>query len=68
MADLKGKEYKKFEYRFEYITGSIEKNDTIDEKSQAILKKENFRKQVCDILEGGKEAFVNREKKYDLTN
>lgn len=66
IANQNSENSKNEKYRFEYITGSIEKNDTIDEKSQAILKKENFRKQVCDILEGGKEAFVNREIKYNL--
>ena len=66
IANQDSENSKNEKYRFEYILGSIEKNDTIDKKSQSILKKENFRKQVCDILEGGEVAFVNREKKYNL--
>ena len=53
----------KKEYVFEYVTGSLE-NTFIDESQSGILYKFGIKEHVCDILEGGKEAFKEREKKY----
>lgn len=54
------------EYRFSYVNGSLEhsfaKNNTISH----ILLQQGIREHVCDILEGGNEAFKQREKKYSL--
>lgn len=52
-------------FKFEYRTGSLE-NTNYDEKHVAILKQMTIKNHVCEILEGGKEAFYNREKKYDF--
>ncbi|HAY34742.1 MAG TPA: hypothetical protein DCY06_11485 [Bacteroidetes bacterium] len=53
-------------YKFEYINGSIEhsfaKNDGIAE----ILLSQGIKEHVCDILEGGNEAFKQRERKYSI--
>jgi len=49
--------------KFEYVTGSIEHNE-IGNKSAGILYGSSIQQHICDILEGGKEAFKQREKKY----
>jgi len=51
------------QYKFEYIEGSLE-NTFIDSSQKGILNQMGIREHVCEILEGGKEAFENREKKY----
>jgi len=51
------------EFVFEYVNGALE--NTFEDKGQdGILFKYGIREHVCDILEGGKEAFIQREKKY----
>jgi energy-coupling factor transporter ATP-binding protein EcfA2 len=58
-----GKENK--EYRFEYVNGALE--NTFDEpKEIGILYQKGVREHVCEILEGGTDAFKKREKKYNL--
>lgn len=53
----------KKEFVFEYVNGALE--NTFEDKVQdGILFKYGIREHVCDILEGGKEAFIQREKKY----
>ena len=52
-------------YRFEYITGSLE-NKFEDSTQSGILYKKGIRNHVCEILEGGEEAFKKREQKYSL--
>jgi hypothetical protein len=53
----------KKEFVFEYVNGALE--NTFEAKEQdGILFKYGTREHVCDILEGGKEAFIQREKKY----
>lgn len=53
--------------KFEYINGSLENTFTNDQEEN-ILKKQGIREHVCDILEGGAEAFKKRERKYNLAN
>lgn len=48
--------------KFQYISGSLE-NSFIDNEVTTILQKQGIREHVCDILEGGEEAFLKREKK-----
>lgn len=55
----------KREYTFEYISGSLE-NTFKNEAKEGILYKYGIREHVCDILEGGKEAFKKREQKYGI--
>ena len=52
-------------YRFEYVSGPIECSFT-DSKILSILGTQGIREHVCQILEGGKEAFRKREEKYCL--
>ncbi len=55
------------QYRFEYVSGSLEcQFDNPNEKG--ILYQKGIREHVCEILEGGKEAFEKREKKYGFNN
>ncbi len=60
-----GRENRKFQ--FEYVTGSLENSFELDiENEPAILFRKGTRQHVCEILEGGKEAFQKREKKYNF--
>jgi predicted ATPase len=49
--------------QFEYINGPIELSFRCN-KSNSVLTKIGIKQHVCDILEGGKEAFRLRERKY----
>ena len=50
-------------YRFEYVNGPIEMS-FIDTSIKNELYSHGVREHVCDILEGGEEAFETRERKY----
>ena len=52
-------------YRFEYVTGALE-NKFEDTTQKGILYQKGIRNHVCEILEGGEEAFKKREQKYAL--
>ena len=51
--------------RFEYVTGALE---CTFEKPDAngILNRQGIREHVCEVLEGGSDAFRERERKYRL--
>lgn len=51
------------EFRFEYVFGGLE-NSFKDDTSSWILEKQGVKEHVCDILDGGKDAFLRREKLY----
>ena len=55
------KENKK--YKFEYVTGPLEYSFTNKEES-GVLQSKGIKEHVCEILEGGREAFKQRENKY----
>ncbi|MEK5278529.1 TrlF family AAA-like ATPase [Paenibacillus sp. FSL H7-0735] len=50
-------------YRFEYVSGALECT-FIDENAVGTLYKKGIKEHVCEILEGGQEAFEKRERKY----
>lgn len=50
-------------HKFEYVNGPIELS-FIDDRAKTEMYKYGIREHVCDILEGGIEAFEHREKKY----
>jgi hypothetical protein len=52
------------EFQFDYINGAIEKTSPIDESETDLLKSMGIREHVAEIVEGGKEAFILRERKY----
>lgn len=56
----------KSQYRFEYINGGLEYSFLKDENIKGILYQQGIKEHVCDILEGGNEAFKQRERKYDI--
>jgi hypothetical protein len=52
-------------YRFEYISGSLE-NTYRSAGTPGILNQMGIKEHVCEILEGGEAAFIEREKRYSL--
>jgi len=56
--------------KFQYVNGSLEnskmRDDKYKEEKDSILPSQGIREHVCEILEGGQEAFEKREKKYGL--
>lgn len=57
------------QYRFEYVNGALENTFVKDEKiEKAILYRQGIREHVCEILEGGVDAFKKREEKYHMSN
>jgi len=56
----------KNQYRFEYVNGGLEYSFVKDENIKGILYQQGIKEHVCDILEGGNEAFKQRERKYDI--
>lgn len=70
VANQKGANSPNENYRFEYRSGSIE-NNTILKNSDGsirdgILNQKGIQGHICEILEGGKEAFNVRKDKYTL--
>jgi hypothetical protein len=57
----KGKSNERFQ--FEYVSGSLE-HTFKNPGNRGILQQMGIREHVCDILEGGEEAFIYRERKY----
>lgn len=55
------------QYRFEYVNGSLE-NTFINNDVCGVLYKQGIREHVCEILEGGTDAFKKREEKYHINN
>ena len=52
-------------YRFEYVAGGLENSFENSEQGN-ILWSQGIREHVCEILEGGKTAFEEREEKYSF--
>ncbi|MGZ3756241.1 MAG: hypothetical protein ACXVAY_14190 [Mucilaginibacter sp.] len=51
-------------FQFDYINGSIEDTKLYDKDETDLLKSMGIREHIAEILEGGKEAFKKRERKY----
>jgi predicted ATPase len=54
----------KNDIKFQYINGSLENTKPQNNTTSIVLESQGIREHVCEILEGGKEAFEKREKKY----
>ena len=54
------------ETKFQYISGALEHTYTKDNNTKEILLSQGMREHVCEILEGGNDAFKLREKKYGI--
>lgn len=50
--------------RFQYVNGALEDTRIKDPKETIILNSQGIREHICDILEGGRDAFEKRELKY----
>lgn len=50
--------------KFQYINGALEDTKAKNSSITIILESQGIREHVCEILEGGREAFEKREKKY----
>ena len=54
-----------FASKFEYINGPLELSfDKSTDAALSELRAKGIKEHVCDILEGGLEAFHNRESRY----
>jgi len=70
VANQEGKNAPNKQFKFEYRSGSIENDCKVIDKNgnveKGILNSQGIQQHVCDILEGGKEAFVKRKHKYHM--
>ena len=67
VANQEGQERERdnIKFKFEYVSGALENTFELSEAEQkAILFRKGTRQHVCEVLEGGKEAFQIRERKY----
>ena len=71
VANQNGNNSPNLEYRFEYRTGAIEEIYPIKNYNGTIMNgtlyKVGMQQHICDILEGGKEAFAVRRNKFTLS-
>ena len=63
VANQKGTYSENREYQFEYISGALE-NTFIAISETKTLYKQGIQEHVCEVLEGGREAFEKRKQKY----
>lgn len=52
--------------KFQYNSGSLENTMLKNTQIDIVLKSQGIREHVCEILEGGTEAFKKRENKYAI--
>lgn len=51
-------------YKFQYVNGALEETREKNTNEKIVLRSQGIREHVCEILEGGKDAFIKRERKY----
>ena len=70
IANQDGQKTKNKDRKFEYRSGSLENCDPIKnsagEIEKGILNSQGIQNHICDILEGGKQAFSERRNKYRI--
>ncbi len=66
VANQDGEGTKNKTHPFEYVSGSIEYSKVEDNAINEVLYKRGIQEHICDILEGGPEAFDKRKKKYNF--
>ena len=64
VANQEGEGAENKEYQFEFVQGALE--NTFYKDVEYVLEKCGIKEHVCDILEGGKDAFEERKKKYNF--
>ena len=52
--------------KFEYISGSLENSKPKNSEEIKVLYCQGIREHICELLEGGSDAFKKREKQYNL--
>jgi ABC-type cobalamin/Fe3+-siderophores transport system ATPase subunit len=52
--------------KFQYVSGALEFSKPEDKSLKFVLKSKGIREHVCEILEGGEDAFKQRERKYAI--
>jgi len=52
--------------KFQYVSGSLENTREYDKAIGITLDSQGIKQHVCEILEGGNEAFKQRERKYAI--
>lgn len=72
VANQRGKNSPNFQYQFEYRGGSIENNSPVmtdnNQPLLGILNQKGMQEHICEILEGGEQAFDLRRHKYHFIN
>ena len=66
VANQNGKDTKNRTSKFEYVSGGIEHTINEDDSIEETLHKRGIQEHICDVLEGGKEAFNKRKNKYNF--
>lgn len=66
VANQNGEDTKNKTHDFEYISGSIEYTKAEDDSILEVLYRRGVQEHICDVLEGGPEAFDKRKKKYNF--
>lgn len=67
VANQDGKNAPNKQHRFEYRGGSIENNSLVYDNGEivpGILNCKGIQEHICEILEGGEQAFALRQHKY----
>ena len=71
VANQDGANAKNNQFRFEYRSGAIEnvepRKGANGRVMAGILNEKGIQQHICEILEGGKEAFNTRKKKYSIS-
>lgn len=67
VANQSGKNSPNKTYRFEYRSGAIENDMAIPGDEATTLGKRGIQQHICDVLEGGQDAFDLRMHKYRLS-
>ena len=70
IANQHGNDSPNSKYRFEYRSGAIENNEIAYNADgtvkDGVLNSTGIQTQICEILEGGREAFEHRRTKYQI--
>lgn len=70
VANQKGSNVPNKQFRFEYRSGAIENNMPLyndnGDVEPGILNSQGIQQHICDILEGGEQAFELRKNKYHI--
>ncbi len=54
--------------KFQYVTGGIEHSMPKSSGIEEMLYSQGIREHICEVLEGGEDAFKKREQKYQLNS